>query len=77
MANTLQPKEYYSFDVDFTPTSVEPIDYQMEFETLHNPYECHKVIIRGEGYQESITFENLPFDLEDELETWRRNYKQT
>lgn len=67
MANTLQPKEYYSFDVDFIPTNVEPIDYQMEFETLHNPYECHKVIIRGEGYQESITFENLPFDLEDEL----------
>jgi hydrocephalus-inducing protein len=67
ITNTLQPKEYYTFDIDFIPRKTEPIEYLLEFETLHNPYECHKVKIRGEGYQESITFENLPFDLEDEL----------
>lgn len=67
MTTTLQPKEHYSFDIVFIPTKVEQISYQMEFETLHNPFECHKVIIQGEGYQEAVTFENLPEELEDEL----------
>ena len=40
----------------------------MEFETLHNPYECHKVIIQGEGFQESVIFENLPNDQEDMIQ---------
>ncbi len=34
---------------------------------MHNPYECHKVLIAGEGYTENVTFEGLPSDLEDEL----------
>lgn len=67
MTTTLQPKEYYSFDIVFIPTKAEPISYQLEFETLHNPFECHKVVIQGEGYQETVTFENLPEELEDEL----------
>jgi hydrocephalus-inducing protein len=64
---TLEPKEYYSCDIEFTPTSTEPVNYKMEFETLHNPFECHKVIIQAEGYQESVTFENLPEDEEDTI----------
>ena len=67
MSATLQPKEYYSCDIDFIPTKVEPIRYVMEFETLHNPFERHKVVIQGEGYQEIVTFENLPEEKEDEL----------
>lgn len=67
MTTTLQPKEHYSFDIVFIPTKAEQISYQLEFETLHNPFECHKVVIQGEGYQESVTFENLPEGLEDEL----------
>ena len=62
---TLEPKEYYSSDIEFIPTTTEPVKYQMEFETLHNPFECHKVIIMAEGYQESVSFENLPEDQED------------
>ena len=62
---TLEPKEYYSSDIEFTPTKAETVTYQMEFETLHNPFECHKVIIQAEGYQESVSFENLPEDQED------------
>lgn len=68
MSRTLEPKEYYSCDIEFVPTKPEPIKYQMEFETLHNPYECHKVIIQAEGYQETVTFENLPEEQEDKLE---------
>ncbi len=67
VTTTLQPKEHYSFDIAFIPTKVGQISYQLEFETLHNPFECHKVVIQGEGYQESVTFENLPEELEDEL----------
>ena len=65
---TLEPKEYYSCDIEFIPTDTEPVRYQMEFETLHNPYECHKVIIQAEGFQESVIFENLPNDQEDIIE---------
>ena len=32
----------------------------LTFSTLNNPYEQHKVLISGEGYAESITFEGLP-----------------
>jgi len=39
----------------------------LTFNTLHNPYEQHKVVVIGEGYSESITFEGLPQDMEDEL----------
>ena len=67
VTTTLQPKEHYSFNIAFIPTKVWQISYQLEFETLHNPFECHKVVIQDEGYQESVTFENLPEELEDEL----------
>jgi hypothetical protein len=30
-------------------------------------FECHKVILIGEGYAEPITFEDLPLGKEDEL----------
>jgi len=32
----------------------------LTFSTLSNPYEQHKVLITGEGYSESVTFEELP-----------------
>ena len=34
----------------------------LTFSTLGNPYEQHKVLITGEGYSESVTFEGLPDD---------------
>jgi hypothetical protein len=34
----------------------------LTFSTLNNPYEQHKVMISGEGYSESVTFEGLPDD---------------
>jgi hypothetical protein len=34
----------------------------LTFTTLGNPYEQHKVLISGEGYSESVTFEGLPDD---------------
>ena len=39
----------------------------MTFSTMNNVYEQHKVMLIGEGFNESITFEGLPGDLEDEL----------
>jgi len=67
MSKIIEPKEYYSSDIVFKPTTTEPVKYLMEFETKDNPYECHKVVIIAEGYQETVTFENLPEDTEDEL----------
>lgn len=39
----------------------------MTFNTQHNPFEQHRVLVIGEGYQENVTFEGLPEGLEDEL----------
>ena len=36
----------------------------LTFSTIGNPFESQKVLISGEGYSESVTFEGLP---EDEL----------
>lgn len=41
--------------------------FLLTFNTLHNPYEQHKVLLIGEGYTENVTFEGLPQNLEDEL----------
>ncbi len=35
-------------------------------ETMLNPYEQQRIRIKGEGYFESIVFEDLPQDREDE-----------
>lgn len=34
---------------------------------MHNPYERHKVLLEGEAYEESLMFEGLPDNAEDEL----------
>jgi len=34
---------------------------------MHNVYEQHKVLLCGEGFNENITFEALPNNMEDEL----------
>ena len=64
---TVMPKNYQMFDIKFEPREPGAAKYELTFNTLHNPYECHKVIIVGEGYTENLTFEGLPDNLEDEL----------
>lgn len=43
------------------------VNYLLHFETVHNPYERHKVLLEGEAYEESLMFEGLPDNAEDEL----------
>ena len=64
---TIMSKSYQSFDIQFEPKEPVQEKYVLNFNTLHNPYECHKVQIMGEGYIEHLTFEGLPNGLEDEL----------
>jgi hypothetical protein len=39
----------------------------LNFSTLNNLFEQHKVLLQGEGFNESIIFEGLPNGSEDEL----------
>ena len=39
----------------------------LTFSTMNNVFEQHKVLLVGEGFNETITFEGLPDDLEDEI----------
>lgn len=66
--HTITPKTYHGFEIRFEPKSTQLEKFLLTFNTLHNPYECHKVQIVGEGYTEHVTFEGLPNDLEDELQ---------
>lgn len=65
LSHTITPKSYHAFDIKFTPKLAQSESFLLTFATLNNPYEQHKVLITGEGYAESVTFEGLP---EDELD---------
>ena len=62
LSHTITPKSYQSFDIRFTPKQAQNETFLLTFTTLNNPYEQHKVMISGEGYSESVTFEGLPDD---------------
>jgi len=62
LSHTITPKSYQSFDIRFTPKQAQNETFLLTFTTLNNPYEQHKVMISGEGYSESLTFEGLPDD---------------
>ena len=67
MNHTITPKSYHAFDIGFTPKAAQVEKMYLTFNTQHNPYEQHKVLLMGEGYAEAVTFEGLPEGLEDEL----------
>ena len=60
-------KSYHGFDIRFKPTQAQQEKFLLTFSTMNNVFEQHKVWLIGEGFNESITFEGLPDDLEDEL----------
>jgi hypothetical protein len=65
--HTITPKSYHGFDIKFIPRAAQAEKFLLTFNTLHNPYEQHKVLLVGEGYVENVTFEGLPENQEDEL----------
>ena len=60
--HTITPKSYHGFDIKFIPKSSQIEKFLLTFNTLHNPYEQHKVMLVGEGYVENVTFEGVPND---------------
>lgn len=48
--HTITPKSYQSFDIKFTPKGPNVEKFLLTFNTQHNPFEQHKVLIVGEGY---------------------------
>ena len=68
MNQTISEKSYHNFDIRFKPTVSQVEKFMLTFQTLHNVFEQHKVILLGEGFSENILFEGLPSGLEDELD---------
>ena len=64
---TLTPKTYQSFSVEFRPFSAGMKSWNIQMQTLLNPYEITNIRISGEGYSEDVTFEGLPSELDDEI----------
>lgn len=67
MSHTISQKSYHAFDIKFRPRTSETQKFQLNFATLNNVYEQHKVLLVGQGYEEAVTFEGLPEEAEDEL----------
>jgi hydrocephalus-inducing protein len=67
MNQTITQKQFHAFDIRFLPKSVQQEKFMLTFSTMNNVFEQHKVLLVGEGFNETITFEGLPDDLEDEL----------
>ena len=67
MNQTIGPKSYHAFDIRFKPAAAQLEKFLLTFSTMNNVFEQHKVMLVGEGFSESITFEGLPEDMEDEL----------
>eukprot|EP00825_Cyclidium_porcatum_P002075 TRINITY_DN1095_c0_g1_i4.p1 TRINITY_DN1095_c0_g1~~TRINITY_DN1095_c0_g1_i4.p1 ORF type:complete len:1802 (-),score=468.45 TRINITY_DN1095_c0_g1_i4:3309-8714(-) len=65
---SLNPKTYANFNVQFKPKEPGVKQWSIQMQTLLNPYEQNKLLVTGEGYYEDIIFENLPKDLEDEVD---------
>jgi len=62
MSHTITPKSYQAFDIKFVPKQAQNESFLLTFATMGNPYEQHRVMLAGEGYAESVTFEGLPND---------------
>lgn len=67
-STSLNPKTYANFNVMFKPREPGVKQWTIAMQTLLNPYEQNKMLVQGEGYCEDIIFENLPKDLEDEVD---------
>ena len=64
---TLTPKSSQPFEIEYIPQAVGEGIWEFSFDTLLNPYEHTKVIVKGECFFEGITFEGLPLDKDDQL----------
>jgi len=64
---TLTPKTYATFNIEFRPSQPGLKQWLIAYQTLLNPYEITKIMVQGEGFYEDIVFEDLPDELEDEI----------
>ena len=64
---SLLPKTSQTFNVEFKPKTQGNKPWSIAMQTLNNPYEISKILVSGEGFYEDVTFENLPEELEDEV----------
>ena len=67
LSHTITQKAYNGFDIRYRPKAASQDKFLLTFSTLNNVYEQHKVMLVGTGYEESVTFEGLPDEAEDEL----------
>ena len=64
---TIMPKSYQSFEVKFEPGEERVEKFVLNSQTMHNPYEQHRIVLQGEGYMENIIFEDLPNQAESQI----------
>jgi len=67
MNQTIPNKQFHAFDIRFKPSAAKVEKFLLTFSTLNNVFEQHKVMLTGEGFNETIAFEGLPEGMEDEL----------
>jgi hydrocephalus-inducing protein len=63
----LEPKRTHTFNVVFKPESTKAFAHELQLMIKHNSFETQSIALAGECYQEDVTFEGLPRELDDEL----------
>lgn len=63
----LEPKRTHTFQVVFKPAATKKFAHELQLMIKHNSFETQSIALAGECYQEDVTFEGLPRELDDEL----------
>ncbi|QDZ25387.1 hypothetical protein HOP50_17g79270 [Chloropicon primus] len=63
----MKPKQSVGFTVEFAPKEAKNFSRNIKFEVQKNPFDSQIIALQGECYTQSLSFENLPGNTEDEI----------
>ena len=64
---SVDSKRAQTFTVEFAPLAIGQFAHELRVRVQKNPFEDYGIALTGEGYQDDVTFDQLPHDALDEL----------
>ena len=63
----MKPKQSIGLTIDFSPKEPKTYSRSIKIEVQKNPFDSQTISLQGECYTQSLSFENLPENREDEI----------
>ena len=63
----MMPKQTMGLSIEFSPKEAKLYSRTIKFEVQKNPFDSQSISLQGECYTQSLSFENLPEGLDDEI----------